>query len=138
MSSFQSLATRRVMTNTIHSIINKIPYTVPPNILFTTCFGSITALPSTHQSPSALLSGTDHLLPLQTATVPPWEKQKQKQKPCSFSHLSFHSYCHLSPSPHSFIPKKNLAPSLPYTASPDLTTEVGEPLLTGLRLPCPY
>lgn len=26
MSSFQSLATRRAMTNTIHSIINKIPY----------------------------------------------------------------------------------------------------------------
>lgn len=26
MSSFQSLATRRLMTNTIHSIINKIPY----------------------------------------------------------------------------------------------------------------
>lgn len=132
-SSFQSLATRRV----IHSIINKIPYILDCSIKH-----SLHQLLWLYHSPSlkppipfSPLRGTDSLLPLQTTTVPtnPWKtkqnkkkQQKTKTKPCPFSHLSLYPYCYLFSSPHSFIPKRNLAPGLPYTASPDLTTPAGQ------------
>lgn len=97
---------------------------VSRNIPFTSSFDCIIALPWNHQPPSALLCGADNALPLQTITVPPYSWKTPVPSAIFPSALTA-----ISLPIHSFIHKRNLAPSRPSIAFPDLITYVGEPPL---------